>query len=70
MLFLLARDRNVVFIFVTSNPQEERAGWHEAQEARVSFEWGAWHAAQLMPSCTPVGVRSSPLPAFPYASGE
>ena len=41
MLLRLTRERKVVSMVVTSSPHEERAGWHNAQEARVSLECGA-----------------------------
>ena len=61
MLCLLSADLNVVSIFSTSRPQFDILGWQAAHDALVFWPCCAWHARQLMPSCTPIPVRSSPL---------
>jgi hypothetical protein len=63
------RIAEVVSIFSTSSPQLDILGWQLAQEARVFWVWRSWQARQLMPSCTPMGVRSSPEPTWKLASG-
>ena len=69
MLCGLSRERNVVSIVSTMMPQFDRRGWHTAHEALVSIPWRPWQARQLIPSWTPVGVRSSPEKTWKLARG-
>lgn len=69
MLCLESLLEKVVSMVSTSRLQLDILGWQVAQLARVEPRWGSWQARQEMPSCTPMGVRSSPVPTREAVQG-
>jgi len=58
-----SRARVALSIFSTSIPQCDIFGWQVLHDARAFSLCPSWQEMQLSPSCTPKGVRSSPVAA-------